>query len=386
MNHLTTLNELRGHITLLASVEESETPFVSCYLNLEDGEAAYREALDARASTLRRVLKGDELMDFEESLVRIEAYLANEVLPEAKGVAIFARGTFGGTFMLPMQFAVPLPNWIAVYPSPNIYHLVELKDNYHRYVVMHATAQRVRILEVNLGAVTMQVWKDQPQLRERVEREWARTRYQLNRRHRGGRFLEEQIAVLQRLMRAGGHTHLILAGDPQITGRIRHALPKELAARLVDTIPAGGSEREADVVAATLSSFIEYEEQESEAVAERLIQGLHSHDLALTGALACLQALQRDHVDTLVMARDYRPDPGWHCTACGTLGTEAPETLRCPRCGEESVRPLDIKETLVRLAGQAGRPVEVVEFADELMALGGVGCLLRFRHKQADTA
>jgi len=386
MTHLTTLDELRGHITLLASVEESETPFASCYLNLEGGEAAYRKALDERVRTLRRVLKGDDLMDFEENLVRIEAYLADGILPDAKGVAVFARGTFGGTFMLPMQFAAPLPNRIAVSPSPNIYHLVELKDNCHRYVVMHATQERVRILEVNLGAVTMQVWQDQPQLRERVEREWARTRYQLNRGHRGGRFLEEQIAVLQRLMHAGGHTHLILAGDPQITGRIRHALPKELAARLVDTVPARGDAREADVVAATLSSFIEYEEQESEAVGERLIQGLHSHDLALTGALACLQALQRDHVDTLVIARDYRPEPGWHCTACGTMGTEAPEALGWPRCGEKSVRPLDVKETLVRLAGQAGCPVEVVEFADELMALGGVGCLLRFRNKQADTA
>lgn len=143
MAHLTTLHELKEHITLLASVEESETPFVSCYLNLEDGEAAWREALDARAHTLRHVLKGDELADFEESLGRTEAYLANEILPEAKGVAIFTRGPFGGTFMLALQFAVPLPNRIAVYPSPNIYHLVALKDNYHRYVVMHATARRV---------------------------------------------------------------------------------------------------------------------------------------------------------------------------------------------------------------------------------------------------
>ena len=36
--------------------------------------------------------------------------------------------------MLAMQFTDPLPNWIAVYPTPNIYHLVELKDNHHRYV------------------------------------------------------------------------------------------------------------------------------------------------------------------------------------------------------------------------------------------------------------
>ena len=39
MTHLTTLDELKPHITLLVSVEESDALFVSVHLNLEDGEA-----------------------------------------------------------------------------------------------------------------------------------------------------------------------------------------------------------------------------------------------------------------------------------------------------------------------------------------------------------
>jgi len=43
---------------------------------------------------------------------------------------------------LPMQFATPVPNWIAVCPTPNIYHLVGLKDSYHRCrASRRATAQ-----------------------------------------------------------------------------------------------------------------------------------------------------------------------------------------------------------------------------------------------------
>jgi len=37
----------------------------------------------------------------------------------------------------------------------------------------------------------------------------------------------------------------------------------------------------------------------------------------------------------------------------------------------------DIKEEMLRLAGQQERLVEVVEHSDALMSLGGVGCLLR---------
>ena len=140
MTHLTTLDELKQHITLLASVEESGAPFISAYLNLENGQAGWRETLDDRARVLRRVLKSDDLADLEEALVKIEAWLATDLLPEAKGAAIFVRGNFGGAFMLPLQFAAPLPNWIAVYPTPNIYHLVGFSDglfvmfNYHHCI------------------------------------------------------------------------------------------------------------------------------------------------------------------------------------------------------------------------------------------------------------
>ena len=43
MTHMTTLDELKQHITLLASVEESDAPFISCYLNLENGQAGWRD-------------------------------------------------------------------------------------------------------------------------------------------------------------------------------------------------------------------------------------------------------------------------------------------------------------------------------------------------------
>jgi len=381
VTHLTALDELKQHITLLASVEESDALFVSCYLNLEDGGGGARAALAQRASVLRHILKGSDLADLERALCNINAYLAAEILPEAKGLAIFVRDRRGGAFQLPMQFAVPVPNWIAVYPTPNIYHLVELKDTYHRYVVLLATAERARILDVNLGAATVQAWMDRPELRELVGEGWSRSHYQVHRANRGERFLEEKLAVLEGLMHAGGHAHLILAGDPEITARVRHALPKDLADKLVDTILTSARDRQADVVLATLSSFIEHEEQESQAVAERLFKELRGQDLAVAGSAAVLDALRSGNVDTLVMAQGYQPDPGWICAACKAMSTDVPETPVCPRCDQASVRPLDVKEALLRLAGQRECPVEVVKQADALVALGGVGCLLRTRRE-----
>ena len=197
--------------------------------------------------------------------------------------------------------------------------------------------------------------------------------------------MKEKIAVLEQLMRADGHTHLILAGDPEITGRVRRALPNDLADKLVDIIPATERDQQTDVVMATLSSFIEHEEQESRTVAERLIEGLRGQNLAVAGSAATLDALVRGKVDTLVMTSGYQPDPGWTCTACQAFSSEVPETSVCPQCGEPSVRPIDVREALLRLAGRSECPVEVVEQFDALMSLGGVGCLLR-THLDTQTA
>jgi len=379
MANMTTLEELNQHIPLLASVEETDAVFLSVYLNLENGQADWRQVLDERVRILRRVLKDDDLTDLEEALGKIEAWLTTELLPESKSAAIFVRGTFGGAFMLPMQFAAPLPNWIAVYPTPNIYHLVELKDNYHRYVVLLALPDRASILEVNLGAATTQAWIKRAELRMRVGSEWARSHYQIHQEHRGDRFVREKIAVLEQLIRAGGHTHLILAGDPEITDRVRHALPSDLAEKLVDVIPASERDLQSEVVMLTLTSFIEHEEHESRSVAERLVKGLLSQNLAVSGSAAALDALRTGEVDTLVMVSSYQPDPGWTCTHCRATGVETPETSICPKCGKSAVRPLDVREELLRLAGQSECLVEVVEQSDALMSLGGVGCLLRYR-------
>ena len=68
MTHMTTLDELNQYITLLADAEETDAPFISCYLNLENGPAGWRDALDERARILRRLHKGNDLANIEEAL------------------------------------------------------------------------------------------------------------------------------------------------------------------------------------------------------------------------------------------------------------------------------------------------------------------------------
>jgi rubrerythrin len=369
--------ELEKHIRSLATLEESEAPLISCYLEVGNGLPEFRNVLNERVQTLRQSLKVNALTPFEEALVRIEAFLQTGMATWARGLALFARGG-RQPFFLPLQFRVPLPNWVVVGSTPNLYHLVELKDNYDRYVILLATETSARVIGVNLGAITEQIWKTRPELRIRMGHEWTKDHFQDHRRERTNQFVNEQIRTLERVISTGGYGHLILAGSERVISSVKRALPKSLAAKLVDTVPAAASDHVSDVVASTLESFLEHEERESQAIAERLVSQIYTHGLAVAGTFGTMQALKNGQADYLVIVKSYEPGMGWECRKCGMTELKLPHPNLCPACGLGYPREFDIREEMVRLAGRLDCGIEVVEYSDVLMNLGGVGCLLRF--------
>ncbi|MFH1417305.1 MAG: hypothetical protein ABII12_03350 [Planctomycetota bacterium] len=372
------LKSLRKHIRTLATLPVTDAEVISCYLTLHGGDLTDRNVFDTHVRLLKQGTTGSARRDREDALRRIEEYLTTNLLPEAKGIALFSRAG-AEPFFLPMQFQVPLPNWVAVDTTPNIYHLIELKDTYHRYVVMISTEESVRILEVNLGTVTEELWKERPELRKRVGREWTKNHYQNHRRDRTEKFIKEEIKVLGRLMSAGGYAHLILAGNPRITTQVSRRLPKHLTAKLIDTVPASGEAQTVDIVEATIASFIREEESESRRAAEEVIRVVQAGGLAAVGTRPTFQALEQRRVDAMVLVNGYKPDPGWQCGTCGRMEVETVKPAECRQCGADEFRGFDVREEMVRLAEQAGCDIEVVEEGDLLTLYGGAGCLLRYR-------
>ncbi len=347
------LEKLQIHISILATLPETNFPIISCYLALEKGRLKNPNAFDERMRSLEKSLGEHTQRDFEEALNQIARYLAAELLPDAKGAAIFSRAG-NDPFFLPLQFRVPLPNWVAVDTMPNIYHLVELKDNYHRYIVMISTEENARILEVNLGSVTEELWKQRPELHKRVGREWTKEHYQNHRRDRTQKFVKEKIEVLEKLMSAGGYAHLILAGHPTITKRVQSKLPKHLEEKLIDVLPVSEKTPVSEVVKTTLASFIKAEEKESRAAVEELARQIYSGGLAVIGTGPSFQALRRGQVDMLVLTKEYAPDPELVCSKCGIIDSKADCPDVCPLCRSTKLKTIDIKEAMVRMAEKKG--------------------------------
>ena len=116
------LKNLQKHIRALASLPETDAEVISCYLTLENGRLKNRNVFDGQVRAIKNDLTGQTRRDFEVALDRIETYLAADLLPGAKGLAVYSRAG-EEPFFLPLHFRVPLPNWVAVDRTPNIYHL-----------------------------------------------------------------------------------------------------------------------------------------------------------------------------------------------------------------------------------------------------------------------
>jgi len=368
------LEKLNLHVRNLVTLSETDSPLISCYVDLEADRASYRDALDARIKEIRKALPSDQRHDFEQALGRVEAFLVSEINPETKGVALFSRGG-GSPFFLALQFRLTLANLMLVDSVPHIYELVVLKDTYHRYIVLISTETHARIVEVSVGNVTKELWTKQPELRKRVGREWTSEQYQNHCRDRTQKFIKEKIEILDRLVAKEGHTHLILAGNPRTVARVRARLPKRLQDKLIDVVPVPSHAFTED--AATLSAFAEHEQMESMETAGLLLDELRTAGLAVSGTEATLQALARRQVDVLVLSESYTAPAGWKCRSCETVGVDV-APIGCPQCGEQTVGEINLMEEMVELAEWFGCRVEIVRNSDLLFDIGGVGCLLRY--------
>ena len=364
------------HVWDLAVFPETDDPVITCYLNLANRRDGIGDSVAEQLAAVKNTLAGNVHEAFDEALGQIEAYLAAGQLEGTCGAAIFSRAG-EEPYFLPLRLTIPAPDWVAVDTLPNIYHLVELKVEYHRYVFVISTVDSVRILAVNVCAETEQLWDMHEGFRGLVRQQWTKTHYQNHRCDRDRKFIKEKIWILSQLMPAGVSSYLILAGEPKITNRVRDELPPRLAARLIDLVPARGEMGGSDVVEATLFPFIETEARASREIVEELGRQIRTGGLAVAGRTASLQALMRRQADILVLGRCYESHRQWACPACGYMCAEWMTSRACPECGASELPVRYSDRELIHRARGHGCRVEIVDETEVLTQLGGVGCFLR---------
>lgn len=329
----------------LIQLKANKTPFLSCFVNLDQPRHEALAELEGRARLLRHALPSKYRQDFDDALSEIQNYLATSLNPQSHGVAIYSRWGDEPVF-LPMQFEAPLKTHLSADTRPEIYPLIELKDVYHRFVTVITTENEARILETTLGGITEEILTERPELRERLGREWTREHYQNHKREREDQFIREKIKILDDLMSQRGHNHLIIAGSPKMVGKFTRALPKRLREKVISTVASNPGDDISPILREAVHLFIAAENIESHHRVGALEAALYRTGLAAIGFQDCRQALTAGYADLLLVDQHHT------------------ETRQ--------------REELVRLAAQLEIPVETVNRNPVLERMGGFGCLLRF--------
>lgn len=329
----------------LAEVELTESPVITCVVNLNQTHQMATEEMEQQATKVSRALTGSLKKHFDEALENMKKFLLETALPSAKGAVIYGRSG-----ELPFLYAFPvgieLETKLVVDEMPHIYPIVETCDTYHRFVVVTLTSREARIFETTAGAVTSELLTERPDLREKIGREWTRERYQNHKQDREQKFIQGKIAVLDELMAKAGHKSLIVAGSPKMVSAFTTALPLRLQHMLVDTLAVNPKAGLDPILVEAINSFVAKECEESHDQVDNLESALMKQGLGVSGEHAVRQALEHGYADVLIIDQDYRDDA---------------------------------REELVRLAVQCDAEIETVKGSDKLKRLEGVGCLLRYR-------
>lgn len=337
---------LKKHLIALATLPETESPIISAYFDLSLPQAENRTRLNSWATLARHSFRGQQARDFDDALEEIASAL--EGAEAGRSAAIFSR--WGDhPMILPLTMQAPIEPQFHVGGVPVIFPLVELKDRFHRFVLVATSSEAAHIYEINLGEASEALLAERPELRERLGREWTREHYQNHRRERDEKFVKEKVAVIERLMAKRGHNALVLAGEARYVNRLRDQLPKHLQARIAGEIRSGVSEGSLPkVVEQSIGVFLDQEHQESHEAVDRLDAAMRSGGLAVVGMEGTVRAMELHQADQLILSTDI---------------------------------PSADREQLVRLATLQDLPVETVRDSITLERNGGVGCLLRFLPK-----
>ena len=337
--------QLSHRIRQLALIEPNDSPVVSCYLNLDQPRSNPLLEIEERAELAAMTLRGQAKHDVRDALDQIRDWANENLKHNARGTAIFSR--WGDEpFFIPMQFVRPLPNLLEVDDVPHIYPLVELKDVFHRFIIVLMREDEARIIETNIGKITEALVAERKDLRWRVGREWTREHYQNHRRDRNERFLKEKIRIIDDLVTNRKHTHIILGGNPNLVTRMRRALPKRLEEKVINTMIVDPTDGVSAIVREAIQVFVEQEQQESVANVKRLESAIRGSGLGVVGYPQVRQALEAGQADLLLIQQNL-DDP-------------------------------EIREELTKLAIRSSVEIETVSNCPILEAFGGAGCLLRY--------
>jgi hypothetical protein len=373
---------LTDTIARLAHRPPSPNPVVSCFVNTAriggppEYETFLKKAFLARIRSFAERSEPRSLLEADRD--RVAAYLADELDPSARSVAIYASSGDGLWEAHPFR-AVFDDQRLVVGPVPHLYPLVKLADQAPLYAVCVANSHAAKIVVCGLGDVlSEQDFLAAEPIDTTRAAGWAEVRYQARIDQHLQKNAREIVERLGAIAAAREVDYVIVAGDEPILGEIRRHLTPAIRELLVDIDGISIEADKHEILRRTIDVVRRSEVEDSRRLADMVVGRFRAGGLAVAGLDPTIEALNAERVDVLLLHEAFDGEVGWQCPQCRVLG-RAPVPRACPFCQAPAPESIDLREAMVRRAERTGRSVEIVEEHETLAALEGVGATLRYR-------
>ncbi|HET9039277.1 MAG TPA: host attachment protein [Gemmatimonadales bacterium] len=360
----------------LLAIEPGSVRVVSCYVSLTPEERTHRGYVTAVRSAIRLVRDASVAPD----LARVLEFVSTpRALPHARGVAIFACEP------LDLFAVVPLPRVhrtrVVVDDTPHLLELVAAREELGPVLAAVIDRTHARFFRVGVDAAAELEGVFEPSRRggefhgdRRDAPGWGERDYHhrlLEERHRHAAAIARH---LQRLLRELPARGVVLAGPRKEVAALLPFLPREVAERVLGTVPLNATAvTTAEVQTAALAVAADHER-----VAELALVGSLAGSIgagwAVEGPRDTFRALARGQVRTLFV-RAGAGGPGFRCATSGRFVLAAGDCR-----GEGEPQPvLDVADEAVEEALRQGVEVIVVHDREAAEAFDGLAAILRFR-------
>ncbi|CAN5217615.1 hypothetical protein BH24CHL7_BH24CHL7_08930 [soil metagenome] len=347
--------QMRQVLRLLADWPQVDLPVISAYIDLRPQSAGDNPQVRSGEIVLRDQLREAERAleprtpaheSFVADVERINRFIADEALPEAQGLALFA--CHGAGRFETVDTSEDLDDEVTVAPLPQLLRLARLADEAQAVIALIDT-NTLRLFASRSGAIEEVglLDHDNDEYSKHSQGGWSQARFQRHVDEQRASFAELAVEALEGEVRREEADTVVLAGDEVAIPLIRDKLPQNIADMVRGVVRIDMRATLQDVAAEVLP-FLEMVRTDAvNDAADRLVGAVRGDGMGIAGLDETGRALEQGQVMELLIDQD------------ADLGPEA--------------------EALIRAAIATDARVRFTQDHSGLRELGGVGGLLRFR-------
>jgi hypothetical protein len=351
---------------------DSHQPVLSVYLNVDPDRRAGDKAKLALRNLLTKAAEAHPEADPEDAR-RMQNYL--EMGYNRQGRSLLLCSCAARDFWWAKSFMVPVEDHVYVGRRPYVRQLVQLRDIYACYGVIHVDQEGARLYLFNMGVLEQAEGTLGEEVKQHKAGGWANPRYQRREAGVAHQNLQDAAEMAEAFYRANDTRHLLLAGTEKNVARFQELLSRRLRDMVAGRFAAGANATPAEIGEKALKLARQAGQADAQAMADRVVDTLHKGGNAVAGLSATLTAVQEGRAQQIVVLADFA-HPAYRYVESGYIVTDLGDSQEL---GSGRVQELpDAVESVLRRALVQEIGVTILAAHAELEKLGKIATLTRY--------